>query len=244
MEPAGLPLRPADASLPRRLAVYRVNARENFASALANAYPVLLNELGAEEFRSLAWSYQQAHPSPSGNLYEAGRALPQWLAPAVRGSERAYLADLARLEWAVQEALVAADSSARFDPCELAAVPAGRHGALSFGLHPSVRVVRPTHAVFSIWQRCQNPAQAGRGDVPAGRDERILVRRAGEGIELFLLDELECLCLERFLAGDTLDAVSEAALALVATPDLGAVLVRWATRGIVTHVRLPAGVPG
>jgi hypothetical protein len=54
------------------------------------------------------------------------------------------------------------------------------------------------------------------------------------------LDEVECRCLECLLAGGTLGQMTDAALAVAASPDVGAVLARWATRGVITGLRLPA----
>jgi hypothetical protein len=231
-------LHPAGESRARRLGVYRVNARENFAAALESAYPALRAQMGVEEFRSLAWSYQQRHPSPAGNLFEVGRQLPGFLGGALAGTERERWHALARLEWAVQEAMVAADAHTRFDGAQLAAVPASAHAALRFRLHPSVRIVRTAHAVFDDWQAVHErgaPDGAGAATGP----ERILVRRAADGVELFRLDELDCRCLECLLAGGSLGEMTDAALALEPAPDVAAVLARWARRGVVVGLVLP-----
>lgn len=225
----------ADERLERRFAVYRVNLRETFAGALQSAYPVLHAVMGAEEFRSLAWSYQRVHPSPSGNLFEVGRALPAFLHDALQDTARMYLHDLARLEWAIQEALVAADDEQRFDAKGLAALPASAHAGLRLTLHPSIRIVRSAHAVLDCWQAFQqrDVGAVREGDIRV-HDERILVRRTAGGIELHLLDELEARCLEALLAGATLGAMTDAALEVKPEPDIGALLARWAGRGVIT----------
>jgi len=230
----GLVLRPTDERQARRLLVYRVNTRENFADALAAAYPVLRSAIGGDEFASLAWSYQRAHPSRSGNLFEIGRALLSFIEASLRGSEREYLYDVVRLEWAVQEAMVAADAPA-LDLAWLAAVPESGRAGLRFGLHPSVRLLRTQYPVFDLWQCFQagdlsvDGAHAGMAAAP----EDLLVHRAGEGIELFRLAPLDARCLGCLHAGGTLDDVADAALGLEEAPDLGAVLARWATRGVL-----------
>lgn len=239
----GLTLRPTDERQARRLLVYRVNTRENFAEALGAAFPVLRSELGGDEFASLAWSFQRAHPSRSGNLFEIGRALPSYLEVHLRGSEREYLHDLARLEWATQEAMVAADAPA-LDLAWLAAVPESGRGGLRFGLHPSVRILRTRYPVFDLWQRFQSGgalAEGARAATPAVQED-LLVHRAGEGIEIFRLAPLDACCLGCLHAGGTLADVADAALGLQAEPDLGAVLVRWAARSVLAqgHSRHPA----
>lgn len=231
-------LHPADERLARRLAVYRVNARENFAAALEAAYPVLQQQVGAEEFRSLAWSYQQRHPSPSGNLHEAGRELPAFLDRALPGTEDEYLCDLARLEWAAQESMGAADCDSRFDPRALADLPASGHEALRFRLHPSVRILQVGFPVFGLWRDFQ--AAGGREQPPAAAPtpgvERILVRRSGSGIELHQLDAVEHCCLESLLRGESLGEMADAALEISGEPDIATMLARWAALGVITRL--------
>lgn len=231
-------LQPCDPRYARRLAVYRANARENFAAALEAAYPALLRQLGAGEFRSLAWSFQQRHPSPAGNLFEAGRALPGFIARHVAGTAEAWQSDLAALEWAVQEALVAADADGRFDAAALAALAPADHAALRFELHPSVRRVACAWRVRAAWEA------AGTDDappaVPVAGDEALLVHRSPAGIAVRALDPAADAMLAGVLRGDALGALAEAALARQAGADPGAVLSQWAAAGVLTGWRLPA----
>ena len=231
--------------LPRRLTVYRANARENFAAALAAAYPVLHRELGDERFRGLAWSYQSEHPSASGNLYEVGRHLPGFLASSLRGNPDEYLRDLARLEWAVQEAMVATDSDARFDPQVLSAIPASEHASLRFTLHPAVRLLQVDYPVFDLWQafHAADPASRQASGVRAAAMQSILILRAGDGIELHQLDVVEYQCLDCLMAGGSLGEMTDAALALADAPDLGAMLARWAAGGVITGAKPGSGEP-
>ena len=214
----------------RRLAIYRTNARETFALALEAAFPLLLACVGPQEFRSLAWAYQQACPSPAGNLFHTGRRLPGFLADHVRGTPDDDLIDVARLEWAVQESLWAADSDSALDLAALAAVPAERQAELRFLLHPSVRLLRFEYGVFGPWEA----RQAGK-PVPraVASPENLLVRRLAAGIQLQKLSELDLLWLEAVQGGASL-VDSAAALKETAQDELGALLVRWVTAGVVT----------
>ncbi len=241
----GLEFSPQDARLARRLSVYRVNARENFTAALAAAYPVLQLELGDERFRGLAWSYQSGHPSTSGNLFEISRQLPGFLAHALQDHRDEYLRDLAQLEWAVQEAMVAADTALRFDPGALATVPASEYGSLRFRLHPSVRLLQVGYPVFGLWQafHAADPAHRQPSGARQAAAESILVRRAGNGIELHRLDPVEYHCLHRLLSGATLGDLAETALADANAPDLGALLVRWAACDVITQAIAGRGKP-
>ena len=236
---AGL-LHPQDARLARRLMVYRVNARENFADARAAAFPVLRREMGDEEFRRMAWSYQRAHPSPSGNLFETGRRLPGYLDGALTSTADAYLRDVARLEWAVQDSLVAADCATRLDPRPLAALTPAAQADCRFTLHPSVRLLALKHrSPFDLWQALQAGDGAPQDDIASRRlrqPDLLLVWRTGEGIEIHRLDETTHACLTVLAAGRSLGAMTDAALARESGADVGGLLTRWAARGVITGI--------
>lgn len=214
----------------RRLGIYRTNARENFALALEAAFPLLLCCVGPEEFRRLAWTYQRAFPSPAGNLLHAGRRLPAFLAEHLRGTVDEYQIDVARLEWQVQESMVAADGDEAVDLAALAAVPSGRQAGIRFRLHPSVRLLRTDHGVFALWEALQS-----RQPVPPARREPecLLVLRRAAGVELQRLPGTDLAWLEALQAGATLGAAA-GALPAAEQDSLGVLLVRWVTAGVVT----------
>ena len=66
----------------------------------------------------------------------------------------AYFADVARLEWAYQEVLVAAEPPV-FDLAALADVPAERHADLVLELNPASRLVASTWPLLAIWRANQ-----------------------------------------------------------------------------------------
>lgn len=224
----------AGLSAERRVAIYRNNARENFAVALEAAFPLLLACMGADEFRRLAWSYQKAWPSPAGNLFHVGVRLPGFLAEHLTATADEYLIDVARLEWAVQESLVAADSDAVLDMPALAAVPAGKQADLRFDVHPSVRVLATRYGVFQAWQSLQEGHPIVK---PAFAAESILVRRRADGVQLQLVAALDLAWLGALQEGATFAA--SAAVLPPAEPDqLSSLLVRWVAAGVITSFTL------
>ncbi|CAG0946272.1 hypothetical protein GPROT2_03655 [Gammaproteobacteria bacterium] len=228
--------------LVRRIGVYRVNARENFAVALEAAFPALAGQLGTADFRRMAWSYQRRHPSPSGNLFETGRALPAFLADALAGTGEAWLADLARLEWAVQEAMTAADGDQRFDPAVVAVVPPESRGQLRFALHPSARLLALGFPCFDAWRAHQ---QGSRAVAPAtAQSERLLVRRASDGVELHRLSRGDFACLEALAGGATLEQALDAPGAGAAAEAAARALAGWAADGILVAAHGPVAARG
>lgn len=222
----------------RRLGIYRTNARENFALALEAAFPLLLRCVGREEFRQLAWAYQRACPSPAGNLFHVGRQLPAFLAGRLTGDRDEYLIDVARLEWAVQESMVAADGPTNgpegLDLAALAAVPAEHQADIRFRLHPSVRLLRTKYGVYALWEALQ----AGSAVTPAApAAEGLVVLRRAAGVELRRLDgglaatDLDWL---EALRGGTPLGEAAGSLPVEEQENLGALLVRWVAAGVIT----------
>ena len=102
----------------RGLQAYLSNGQALAERSLATAYPVVHQLLGNESFADLAHALWQACPPTRGDMAHWGGELAQFVAQDVQLAEEPYLADLARLEWALHQAATAQDSSA--DPASFA----------------------------------------------------------------------------------------------------------------------------
>ncbi|MBA4175071.1 MAG: hypothetical protein C0505_00690 [Leptothrix sp. (in: Bacteria)] len=94
----------------RGLAAYRANAGALAERALAAAYPTLQQLLGADSLAGLARHFWHRHPPQAGDIARGGADLADFIAAAPALADEPYLADLARLEWAVHCAATAADA--------------------------------------------------------------------------------------------------------------------------------------
>jgi hypothetical protein len=219
----------------RRLWVYRTNARENFHTALAAAFPLLRRLLGDTEFAQLAFAYQRECPSRAGNLFHVGEQLAAFLDLHVTGTADDCLRDVACLEWAVQEIMVAADTTDALDLDALRVVPSDQHGALRFHMQPAMRMLVTRYALFDWWQAQQRGSALPAGSRPAPGLEYLLLRRAAAGgIVLHRLPEAEY----RFLAALRDGSPLETALASAAGSDVAAILGRWAQSGVIAGFSL------
>lgn len=224
---------------PGRLAVYRVNARENFVAALQAAFPLLLGVMGERDFRAMARAYQRAHPSRSGNLFWIGEQLPGFLAARLTGTPDAPLTDIARFEWQVQEALVAAEPTTRVDLGTLASLPPTIQASLHCHLHPAARLIAAHVDVFALWRDHHAGRDAAPGPLITRAEEQcLLISRAGDGIVLERLPRRAYRLLEALAAGDSLAV----ALQRIATGDAtdtvdpGRWLYHWIDRGVITAI--------
>jgi hypothetical protein len=219
-----------------RLAVYRNNARETFHKTLAVTYPVVQRLVGELCFRGLARSYSTDFPSRSGDLGAYGAELPTLLEIYYRDTAFAYLADVARLEWACAEAETAADAVS-FDVLELAHVPVDDCERLRFTLRGPVRLVSSRFPVLSIWEVNQGgevePVALSRGA------EHVLVTRR-HGVRAYRLDAGTFAFARSLADGDSLADAASAGEVAAADFAVGDALKTLAELDVLAGFSLPA----
>jgi hypothetical protein len=129
----------------------------------------------------------------------------------MRGTHYEYFADVARLEWAYQEVLVAADHPS-FEISALSSVSPDDYDSLIFRVHPALRLVESRYPVLAIWKANQ-PETAGMTpsiSLDAGAS-RVLIIRREDHVELRELGAAAFALLAAFARGATLaDAFEQA----------------------------------
>lgn len=96
---------------PRGLQCYQANALALARRALPQAFPVLAQMLGEASFADLAADFWQQHPPTRGDMAQWGGELPAFVAASPQLADTPYLADTARVEWALHSVATAADSA-------------------------------------------------------------------------------------------------------------------------------------
>jgi hypothetical protein len=219
----------------RRVQVYRNNARAMFEGALERTYPVLRRHVGDEQFAVLAQSYRAEHPSRSGDLHWVGEEFASWIAPRLGANGQAWLADLARLEWACEEAIVAARLPP-LAPAELARVAPETLADVGLVLQPCLRTVSSPFPVWSAWRAGQLECAAVPVDLALGA-QHVVVTCGDTGLVLHSLPEDQFLFVTALAGGAPLgSAVEAAALDVEALPGMLAWLFG---EGLVTALRIP-----
>jgi hypothetical protein len=147
-----LPIRAGGQNLGERgFKAYRSNAQELAQRALAAAYPVVAELIGADSFRVLAQHCWQRHPPRRGDLAQWGAALAGFVdsLPDLALGEP-YLADVARIEWALHCAATAPD--AQPDTASFAMLADHDAAQLTLVTGPGTVCVDSTYPVVSIIQ--------------------------------------------------------------------------------------------
>ncbi|KIA80199.1 hypothetical protein QR66_11570 [Chromobacterium piscinae] len=140
---------------PAGLAVYRNNYRVGLIDTLAHSHPVCRELVGEEFFTALAREYVKNHASASGNLHVYGSGFADFIAGFEHCRELPYLADVARLEWAIHRSYYARDAVA-LEVAALGAVPQAQWGQLIFTPLPDVALCQARSPAVSIWRAHQD----------------------------------------------------------------------------------------
>ena len=226
----------ADGGLPPhlRLSVYRNNALGSLAGVLSAAYPALERLLSAENFRLLARAFVAAHPPRRPHLSSYGAELSTFLPTFPPTASYVFLPDLARLEWARNEALFAADAPI-LTGRSLEGLQPEQLSGLRLAWHPATRLIESDYAIQRLWQ-----ADAlGRG-VAAGA-QSVLVTRSAEGAILQRqVGPGDAALLRAFAGGGDLTDAAEAAFAAEPNFDIQAALAEHLTQATFTRPNAPA----
>jgi len=231
-----------------RLGVYANNARTNFIESLISSYPAVRRLVGEDYFRQCARGFHARHPSLSGDLQPAGTRFAEYLSELHGGDEFRYLCEVARLEWLVEESLLAADHGP-LDLAKLQQVLPDDYDDLRFCLHPSARLFASNYPCFAIWKaNVGSDAEPELIDLGAGPDRVLLVRNRGQ-LNCHRLGCGEQRFLESVRAGERFAAAVEcgaagneadiAADGETCTFDAAAALQRFVLAGVIVDFYRP-----
>lgn len=158
------------------LGVYRNAYVLRLIEFLANDYEKLHALLGDAQFDTMARAYIAATPSHTPNARWYGKKLPAFLKRTAPYASTALIADLARLECALNDAFDATDGKV-LPLEELASIAPEGWPALSFAPHPSVARIDHSTNAADVWRALhaeQTPPDELRLKDPA----RIVVYRS------------------------------------------------------------------
>ena len=164
-----------------RFGIYANHLCVTLIDVLAATFPVVRQLVGDPFFRTVAKRYVRAAPPAQPCLSAYGDGFPAFLAQVPEASSQRYLGDVARLEWAINEAWHAPDAPAIDVDAATGMIGAG-YSDLGLRLHPSCRLVASPFPVDRIWRVHQSPCgERGPIDLTAG-GVRLLVHRRDDEV--------------------------------------------------------------
>ena len=218
-----------------RLAVYRHHIRSTLTGALKATYPVVTRLVDERFFGYLADRYVSVHPPAGPCLFEFGESFADFVRTFEPARHLVYLADVARLEWAMNRALHA-DETSPIDPAALAAVPPAVVAATVLHCDPALTLLASPGPIDRIW-RANQPGAESPGTDPivdlAAGGVRLEVRRAGDDVGFRTLDPATYALRAAIAGGRPLGDAADAALTLDPGFDLGAALHALLEDGVI-----------
>jgi hypothetical protein len=215
-----------------RLQIYRHHVLTSLTDVLQATFPVICRLVDERFFRYAADAYMRQYPPEAPCLFEYGAYFPAFLAafPACRHLE--YLADVARLEWALNTALHA-EVRAPLDPAELGGLAPHDVAQLTFQFDPSVTLLDSPWPIDQIWRVNQAdeevyaPLDLNEGGVS------LEIRRWEDDVGFRRLDPAIYTFRSTLAAGHALARAAEAALGASQEFDCVAALHELLTDGVV-----------
>jgi hypothetical protein len=216
-----------------RLRIYRRSCNEIQTATLRTTYPAVLALVGQDWFDQAARRYRRLYPSHSGNLQGLGAHFADYLETIPAGRTLPYVADVARLEWLRQKAILAANSRAlTFDDFMRCLDGAGE--SLRVGLHPCVHWLNSPHRTLTIWHFALDP----RGDLDLdGQGENVILWREDGEVVMTSVDAVTLTYVTALATGVSLEEAGIGAAALDDSFDPAQCMNELIGHHLVTHIQ-------
>jgi hypothetical protein len=196
-----------------RVGVYRHHVFASLTATLSATYPVVCRLVGSGFFAFATDAYIRREPPAGPCLVEYGGTFADFLGTFAPCAGHPYLADVARLEWAMKIALHAEDATP-IAAARLASVPSEAVARLTFQLDPSAVWLRSPWPVDRIW-RANQPGEDDETlvDIAAGGVQLELRRQADDVVTMSRLEPAQFAFRSALAAGMSLAAAADRALA-------------------------------
>lgn len=233
--PEGLTSRTGDRPL-KRFNVYRNNVFVSLIEALQGRYPAVCRLVGEEFFRATARAFIEQNPPRSPVLLHYGAGFAEFLDAFEPVAELPYMGDVARIEWAWNEAYHASDA-APLSADDMAALASKDVATAIFTLHPSLGTVSSSYPIVSLWSAMKEESDVSDFALDQGGEDALILRPHLD-VEVRQLPEGAVIFISALAAGSTLLDAAEAAGTEKPEFDLSANLAGLMQSGAICDVIL------
>jgi hypothetical protein len=220
---------------PSRLGVYRHHVHHSLAAALAATYSTVQTLVGADFFRGLAQAFVRQSLPTQPVLSEYGAGLPDFVASYAPARDLPYLADVARLDWALNCAFHAPHVEG-LTASDLSAIEMDRLPSMSLSLAPGAAVIVSRHPLDRIWLASQPGGDAAPVDLDSGGARLLVMRRLDDAAFVELMSA-EAVFVAALIEGRPIEAASEAAFQADSAFDLSTVFARLLGLQVIAAVQ-------
>lgn len=207
-----------------RLQLHRHHVVRSIGAALAATFPSVAALVGPDFFDLLARDFMTGTALADPVLSRYGEHFPQFVAAQQDMHGLPYLADVARLDWALNVAFHA-PLEPRLSAADLAGWPQDSLPSLSVRLPAGSSLIESDYPLDLIWQASQPDMSAGEVDLAAGPVCLVVFRRT-EDAAFAVLTPGEATFIERLRRGDRLATAARYASRVAEGFDVAATFIR------------------
>ncbi|MBB4272860.1 HvfC/BufC family peptide modification chaperone [Rhizobium mongolense] len=218
----------------RRFNIYRNNTFASLTATLVSVFPVTLSLIGERYFRHVAASFIRFGPPSEARLVRYGSDFADFLGRLDDLKSLPFIADTARLEWLIAEAL----DAAVLTPATMAELQRGGEDTTpELVLQPSLRLVFCRWPALDIWS-----AHQASGDLELLRDikrqpQRIALWRNRDSVRFLRVNGAYYTFLRTLKNGRGLEPAVMKAANRMPDFDLVASLGGLFAEGLITRIR-------
>ena len=207
-----------------RLSVYRNHVQHSLAAALGTTFSTVQALVGEEFFRQLAWAFVKQSLPTQPVLSEYGAGLADFIAGYEPARDLPYLADVARLDWALNTAFQAPFADG-LGAETLSTIEVDRLPAMSLSLTPGAALITSPYPLGLIWQASQPGAEIASVDLNAGTAQLLVLRRPDDAAFVELATG-EAAFVAALMLGKPIEAAAEAGFQVDGAFNLSTVFAR------------------
>lgn len=216
-----------------RLRIHRHQLYESLAAALAGTFPTVQQLVGDAFFRAMARAFIAQSLPVQPVLSEYGEGFPAFVDAYDPACGLPYLADVARLDWALNLAFHS-PLGERLTAADLSTIPGEKLSSTKVGLAPGTCVIHSTYPLDRIWLASQPGASMATVDLGEG-GTRLLVFRQLDDAGFITLTAAEAVFVAGLAAGTSLEDAALAVFADDASFDLSVTFRRLLDLGVLLH---------
>lgn len=144
------------ATMPSRIKIYQDNYRVSLCDALLSSHPLVTKLIGQPYMMGLLNDYVLSHPPHSGDISIYGEDLADYISQRSELSHLAFLGDLARYEYQLDQIGLKAAPAHSLDLSLLQQTPPEHYPQLIFELSPALTLFKSQYAIASLIAQIEN----------------------------------------------------------------------------------------
>lgn len=226
-------------SAKERINIYAVGYANRLIDALTGNYAKLQQYMGEDKFNTLAKAYLALYPSHFRSIRWFGNKLPIFLQQHPPYYKRPVLAELAKFEWAIENAFDAQDAKT-MSVEDFKNIPPDKWASMKFIFHPTLRYQTFSYNIIPLWEAILN-SSAKRATI-LKNPQPVIFWRYNLDTVYRALSEMEAGILTFAMAGESFAVLCEKICQWVteeeAAVQAATLLINWLSSGLIIGISL------